>query len=1452
MRTPWIAFAVLVSLVGVLPAAVQPEPGVSPAPAVERAGASDIPARDPMVPGADDLPAEPAELTVYPDEILGVADPRSEVPVRGSIQVITPGMLSTTLLNEGFESSFPGGAWSLTFFSGNQSNATWGRTTYRKSTGSYSLWCAAGGSGAVSPPGPVPFNTAAGVIAGPFDLSNATSGTLAFDYWLQTEAGVDQFQWLAESGCNPTVTGCSFSGLQTSTNTTGFQRKTQSLADWGSAGNLIGKSNVWIAFVYKSDGANRFEGAYIDNVALSIETGAAGCGTYVVTQDNDNNTWGGVADGDWGTCLYKTDPKHPIEFHIDVTETAISSAQLLLLCNDVDEDTKPNEPEVDKVYVNNNFVGMLTGADGQDSTTVLTVPASYLVTGRNKIRIDVNTDPRSAPEQWCVMLKQAQLIINGGCQGAATCRSVTTDKTTYAPGNTVKVTYEVDTSLASQELRVETNLVSPSGFIVAGSEKTYTTSGAQNDPQTVALVLPTSALGGTYTAKVLVFDKASGRLETTCEKTFTVTGGGSSCGTYVVTQDNDNNTWGGVADGDWGTCLFKTDPKHPIEFHIDVTETAISSAQLLLLCNDVDEDTDPNKPEVDKVYVNNNFVGTLTGADGQDSTTFLTVPVSYLVTGRNKIRIDVNTDPRSAPEQWCVMLKQAQLIINGGCQGAATCRSVTTDKTTYAPGNTVKVTYEVDTSLASQELRVETNLVSPSGFIVAGSEKTYTTSGAQNDPQTVALVLPAGAEGGTYKAKVFVFDKASGRLETTCEKTFTVTGCTLACTATVPSTGQVGQAISFTSTATATGCAGAPEYFWFFGDGTTIVAQAQNTTYTYSAPGTYTWELVVVLGNARCVKSGTITISPGGGTTCTLGCNAVVPTTATVGQTISFQGSATATNCSGTPQYFWTFGDGTTAVAQAQNTTFSYPAAGTYTWELIVVLGTTRCVRTGTINVTSGTPSSCVLGCDAVVPTTGTVGTAITFQGSATTSNCSGTPEYFWRFGDGTTAVAQGRTVTATYDLPGTYTWELTVVVNGALCVRRGTITIIGGPATGCRVGCSAVVPAVALVNQQVQFVGGATATGCTGTPEYFWFFGDGTTAVAQAQNTTWRYSRPGTYTWEYMVVIDGVWCRRSGQITIVSGAGCVLNCAAVVPATAQVGQTVSFRGFASWANCSRSPAYLWDFGDRTMPSGDATTTHVYSAPGSYEWQLTTVVDGVYCVRSGVIVVTSAAQPAACTYSQWFQVGTQATGIGANWRTDVAILNPTSATAQVQLRLHTSTAGIKTLATTVAAGRQVLVANVAGQMGYNGSGGLQLCSDQPVRANSRTYNQASATDTYGQYYGPYTTNQAVWAGELAWLVGLKENAAFRSNIALTNTGATPARVAVTLFNGDGTRLGGYTESLAAGEWKQQTRVFQKFAGRTDIGSGFARVAVLSGTGVIVSASVIDNKTGDATTNPWLF
>ena len=190
---------------------------------------------------------------------------------------------------------------------------------------------------------------------------------------------------------------------------------------------------------------------------------------------------------DWGYCLYNNDAKHPIEFSFDVNESSISSAQLLLLCNDVDQYTEPGNPEIDKVYVNNNYIGDLTGANEEDSTTLFSVPASALTTGNNRVRIEVNQNPGTPSNEWCVKLIQAQLLINGGCTGRASCRSVSTNAGSYAPGATVAVTYEIDTAATSQQIRVESNLLNPDGVIVAGTERNYTTNGSANDPKTVNL-----------------------------------------------------------------------------------------------------------------------------------------------------------------------------------------------------------------------------------------------------------------------------------------------------------------------------------------------------------------------------------------------------------------------------------------------------------------------------------------------------------------------------------------------------------------------------------------------------------------------------------------------------------------------------------------------------------------------------------------------------------------------------------------------------------------------------------------------------------------------------------------------------------------------------------------------------------------------------------------------------
>ena len=461
-------------------------------------------------------------------DVQGVAEVNAHEVLPTGVLTASPTIKTTTtgtLLTDGFEGPFPGSIWQL-YHDPDAPDVEWGKSPYRTSAGSYSLYCAGSGSDSNPASGAnVPVNTYSWVIAGPFDLSDATSGEIQFDLWLETEANYDNFKWLASTD------GSSFSGFQTSTDRNGFQTVTTDLSDWGSAGNVLGQPQVWIAFIYQSDESNTYEGAYIDEVVLTTNGGGGGsnCGTYVLTEDNDNNTYSGSPDGDWGYCLYNDDPKHPIEFSFDVNESSISSAQMLLLCHDVDQFTEQGNPEIDKVYVNNTYVGDLTGANDEDSTTVFTIPTSALSAGNNRVRIDVNQNPGTPSTEWCVELKQAQLIINGGCSGQASCRSVTTNSGSYAPGATVAVTYEVDTTAASQQVRVESNLLNPDGIIVAGTERNYTTNGSSNDPKTVNLALPTNAVPGTYTAQVLVFDAVTGQLESSCEAAFTVTGGGSSC-----------------------------------------------------------------------------------------------------------------------------------------------------------------------------------------------------------------------------------------------------------------------------------------------------------------------------------------------------------------------------------------------------------------------------------------------------------------------------------------------------------------------------------------------------------------------------------------------------------------------------------------------------------------------------------------------------------------------------------------------------------------------------------------------------------------------------------------------------------------------------------------------------------------------------------------------------------
>ncbi len=103
------------------------------------------------------------------------------------------------------------------------------------------------------------------------------------------------------------------------------------------------------------------------------------------------------------------------------------------------------------------------------------------------------------------------------------------------------------------------------------------------------------------------------------------------------------------------------------------------------------------------------------------------------------------------------------------------------------------------------------------------------------------------------------------------------------------------------------------------------------------------------------------------------------------------------------------------------------------------------------------------------------------------------------------------------------------------------------------------------------------------------------------------------------------------------------------------------------------------------------------------------------------------------------------------------------------------------------------------------------------------------------------------AGESAWLPELTENAAYRTNISLTNTGAVQATVNVTLFDGAGNQVGSYDVTLAPGAWAQEVRPFATKTQLAALDQGYAKVTVTSGSGIIATASVIDNITNDPTT-----
>ena len=173
------------------------------------------------------------------------------------------------------------------------------------------------------------------------------------------------------------------------------------------------------------------------------------------------------------------------------------------------------------------------------------------------------------------------------------------------------------------------------------------------------------------------------------------------------------------------------------------------------------------------------------------------------------------------------------------------------------------------------------------------------------------------------------------------------------------------------------------------------------------------------------------------------------PYTGVAGSPVHFDGSGSSDPGGGTLTYEWTFGDGT-PVAGGATPDHTYAHDGTFTVSLTVSNGT----RTGTATTTATiAPAPVPPVAKAGGPYSGFEGSAVAFDGTAS-SDPNGAPlTYQWTFGDGTLPV-DGARPSHTYADNGSYTVTLTVSNGSLTSTATATATIANvAPSLGAITG---------------------------------------------------------------------------------------------------------------------------------------------------------------------------------------------------------------------------------------------------------------------------------------------------------------------------------------------------------------------------------------------------------------
>ncbi len=408
--------------------------------------------------------------------------------------------------------------------------------------------------------------------------------------------------------------------------------------------------------------------------------------------------------------------------------------------------------------------------------------------------------------------------------------------------------------------------------------------------------------------------------------------------------------------------------------------------------------------------------------------------------------------------------------------------------------------------------------------------------------------------------------------------------------------------ITFTNTST-----GGPftSYLWNFGNGQT--STLQNPSATYTALGDYTVSLIItnaagckdtiVKPNIIQVVSGSTSYTP--------------PPTSYVCNPYS---SVFSDPTTGSSNWLWDFGDGSTSANQNPSHTFNTP--GTYTVNLVTQMpgGCSQTFSPFAVIVVMGpepvmnisvVPSMCpphIVNCSVTAP---------------------GATSFLWKFGDGDSSTLQNPT--HTYLASGPYTITLTVGSAGpASMTGQGDTICFKTLSKNISLGTQNPI----LANQNEVCTGDTIQFTCSfaNMVSYFWNFQDGTTSTLQ--NPKKSYSASGNYS-VTLTLTDSTGCTKTFTI---SPKIKVFNPKADFTTNGNTygcdSLTVSFQNLSL-----NSTAYLWNFGNG-VTSTQANPTYTYTTPGTYSVSLTAIKNGCSNIKTIVNIVTVTSPSANFTYTQ--------------------------------------------------------------------------------------------------------------------------------------------------------------------------------------------------------------------------